>query len=110
MEGASSSGTPQQGASSCSKPMEKGVIKLVTFKAGRHHLEKTRLSGSTRRKRKSWKETRLHVPEVYCKRDVRQHLSRWGRVTPAVRMKVNCQGASSSGMPSQEASSCSELT
>jgi hypothetical protein len=50
--GVSSSGTPLQGASSSSKPVEEGDLQQVALEVGKLHLTKTRLSGSAWRKLK----------------------------------------------------------
>lgn len=48
----SSSGIPPEAASSSRKRMEEWNVKLVASKAGRLHLEKTKLTVSARRKLK----------------------------------------------------------
>jgi hypothetical protein len=46
---ANSSSIESQGDSNSSKPMEEGDLKLAAFEVGRLHLEKSKLSDSTRK-------------------------------------------------------------
>jgi hypothetical protein len=52
--GANSSGIPPQEARRSSELMKEWDLKLVASKAGRHHMENTKLSGNARKKIKKY--------------------------------------------------------
>jgi hypothetical protein len=88
--GARSSGTPPQGASSSSKPVEDDDLQQVASKVSRLHLAKTKLSGSARRKLKKARESQGSTggaQQLGCTASSkpRENLTRMPKKTPGLR-------------------------